>query len=187
MTQSNSDYDQVWLAFKSLENIVELVKLADQKASFLLTVELALIGGALSLLPETLELMKQLWAGSNSCLLTLPVGGLYVTFTSFLAAGSYSLYEIVKPRLEPNVSGDSVLFFRVAASRDVSELAKEIRGRDQSAAIDDIAQQIVANSKVAVEKYKMVERSLKRVGVGVILGVAFFVVRYAVTVFAEVN
>lgn len=142
------------VAKANLDLVINWVSHADSKATFYLTVAVAMLGASLTEIPALVRVCNQCL--SVNCL-WLP-STLIVLHTAFYGTSLFSAYksiEVVKPRLAPDSKTHSWYFFQsIAKFEDVGKWRDYTNGLNGSERLQNLVDQIWNVSRVAVSKYK---------------------------------
>lgn len=153
----------------NLSLLVEWIKFADGKATFLLTVALALATASLAALPATTRAMMFFFDEGNGivfCLLGLTLG----TFCSALGVAMYQLLNVVRPRLRRDSETHSWYYFGSMGKLlliDYRSFSQGLTIRDKIAQLDD---QIFNNSCVACRKFELTRCAVLALATAILFG-----------------
>ncbi|SDL43591.1 hypothetical protein SAMN04487922_13418 [Bacillus toyonensis] len=131
----------------NLVYIGEYIKLADQKASIVLTINVALIGFFINYLKEAD------WNKSPVSKVFLIIGIL----TLVLSAG-YALFKVLWPRYNSNTS-EYMSWGGIAAYSNPDDYVNKLRESEETVFFDDMAKQNLAVAKICAVKYKFLKCS----------------------------
>jgi hypothetical protein len=142
------------VAKANLDLVINWVSHADSKATFYLTVAVAMLGASLTEIPSLVRVCQHF--ASTSCWWVPAI--LIATHLAFYGSSLVSAYksiEVVKPRLAPDSKTHSWYFFQsVAAFADVEKWRDFTHGLKGAERLQHLVDQIWNVSRVAVAKYK---------------------------------
>lgn len=131
----------------NLVYIGDYIKLADQKASIALTINVALIGFFINYLRDAN------WTDSNQYKIALIVGILLLMWSA-----SILLFKVLWPRYNSNTS-EYMSWGGIAAYSNSADYAKKLKESEERVFIDDMAKQNHALARVCAVKYKFLKYS----------------------------
>lgn len=159
------------VAKANLDLVIGWISHADAKATFYLTVALAMLGASLTEIPTLVRVCEHFFLNSIWWLPLL----LIVVHVVFYGASLFSAFkaiEVVRPRLAPDSKTHSWFFFQSIA--DFADLAKwhdftnGLKGSDR---LKHLIDQIWNLSRVAVSKYRMAGIADRSLRVAIVCGI----------------
>ena len=137
------------------------IQIADSKASFLLTITLALIGALFSIVPYATKFVEAcvrknagyFWLGFVESILFIFTAGCFVF-------ALLKLVSVVKPRLTSVTDHKSVLFYQSIATMGFETYKSKLKTLDMKKLNNEYEDQIFNNSKVAKDKYKEIKDAI---------------------------
>lgn len=143
--------------------ISEYIKLADQKASILLTINIALIGFFFNYL-------KTEGFNENVIFKSFIISGLFLLITS-----SYIiLIKIIWPRYNSNTN-EYMSWGGIASFEDGHYYTRKLINRESDQFITDMAEQNYALAKICKTKYKFLKISMWFFSIGIfVVGISWF-------------
>jgi hypothetical protein len=163
----------------NLRMTLEFVKMADQKARFLMRTALALFGAGFIGLPPALAVLRDALqngeADAPSLGVFVVVAVLYLVYSLCLVIAIMKMIDVVRPRI---INGDadtapSPFFFQSVAKMSIEDFKHQIHNLDPEQAVDELATQIYHNAQVAVQKYRKLNEAISWMLGGGLFGVAF--------------
>lgn len=149
----------------------------DQKAGFILTLTLVVLGYLTSQLGDFFSAMFSKWTVSPSA------PALFVFLIIVLLAGLVgmvgaiiNLVSVIRPRLTPASAKKSLLFFETIAPMPCDEFTQQLTALDYKSYVDALCDQTHNVSKVVSEKFRKLNSSINWfwVGVGAVAVFSFF-------------
>ena len=131
---------------QTLSHLNEYIKFADQKASILLTGQLAFLGLFVNFLNQT-------WSGTGTGFHILAAGTVGATLVAVVFAG-----WVIYPQTEP--SGENLLFWENINAKSLDNYESEIRSLDEDTVLEELVEENHLLSEVASNKYKRLKVSL---------------------------
>ncbi|MBR9747566.1 Pycsar system effector family protein [Bacillus cereus] len=131
----------------NLVYIGDYIKLADQKASIALTINVALIGFFINYLKEAK------WDKLLACKVFLIIGILTLVVSAGIA-----LFKVLWPRYNSNTL-EYMSWGGIAAYTNQDDYVKKLKESEENIFIDDMAKQNHALAKVCAVKYKFLKYS----------------------------
>jgi|AntDeeMinimDraft_5_1070356.scaffolds.fasta_scaffold05657_5 hypothetical protein len=131
---------------QTLSHLNEYIKFADQKASVLLTGQLAFLGLFVNVLDGN-------WGGAGIEFKILAA----VTIGATLLAGVFAGW-VIYPQTEP--SGEALLFWENINAESLDEYESEIKGLDEDAVLGELIEENHLLAEVASNKYWRLKISL---------------------------
>ena len=154
MNTNNGNENDLDAAKANFDLVMGWVGHADSKATFYLTVSLAILGASLTEVPTLVRVCNHFWAGSPWWVSLLI--GLHLIFYGAALYSAYKAVEVVKPRLVPDSNTHSWYFFQsIATFDDVQKWRDFTGGLDDSSKFQHLVDQIWNVSRVAVNKYRV--------------------------------
>lgn len=138
------------------------VEFADKKASFILTITLAIFSASLIVAPLLVKDILNLIKGPKASLIILGAFLLILSFFYIFAflKGVHHLFSVVAPRLSPHSKRKSVLFFQTIASMEIQEFKDKISKFSDKDIIDELLDQTYNNSVVAEKKFEKIRKAI---------------------------
>lgn len=171
MSQNNIDTNKY-----NLDLVVRWIQFADSKASFLLTISLALFGISFALIPEAARIVCLLYAkGQDWCLLSLLIALLFLLYFIFGLLGIARVIQAVRPRLTSETGRMSLFFFWTIPSMEKEKFINKMLNIEPQQTANELADQTYECAKVAAKKYQDISIALTRLCGAFILGL-FFVI-----------
>lgn len=138
------------------------VELADKKATFILTIALAIFTASLAIAPRldqiisshiTSGYIKYIIFGAFLILLSV-----FYIFVTILALNY--LVSVISPRAAPHSKRKSVLFFQTIATMEIQEFKDKILKFNKNDIVDELLDQTYNNSVVASQKFEKVRKAI---------------------------
>lgn len=165
--------DSISVAEKSaqfnLQLIVGWINFADNKAGFLMTVALAIVGLSLADVPAATTVCANCWQQSRY----VPLAFVLLTHVFFYATAGYTivtLLKIVRPTLTPQTEKKSWFYFQSIAAQSGPEFEEWARGLSGSELSAQLIHQIFENSVIAAKKFEQISKASLCLGVTVLAG-----------------
>ncbi|WP_119815050.1 Pycsar system effector family protein [Halalkaliarchaeum desulfuricum] len=149
---------------QTLSHLNEYIKFADQKASVLLTGQLAFLGLFVTVLDGN-------WAGADVEFKILAA----MTIGATLLAGVFAGW-VIYPQTEP--SGGALLFWENINAKCLDDYESEIKGLDEDAMLGELIEENYLLAEVASNKYWRLKVSLVSTA-----GIVFFATLSMVSLF----
>jgi hypothetical protein len=131
---------------QTLSHLNEYIKFADQKASILLTGQLAFLG-------LFVNFLNQLWPGPGLEFRILSGMAITAILVSVVFAG-----WVIYPQTEP--SGTNLLFWENITAKSLDNYKSEINALDEDSAIEELIEENHLLAEVASKKYKRLKIAL---------------------------
>ncbi|MHC4996899.1 MAG: Pycsar system effector family protein [Planctomycetota bacterium] len=162
----------------NLRMTIEFVKMADQKARFLMRTALALFGAGFVGLPPAIAVLSdaiQNNAGPSSFIAFVVVMALYLVYSLCLLVAIMKMIDVVRPRIIDGANDDkpSPFFFQSIANMPIEDFKRQIKRLEPEQAIDELATQTYHNARVAVQKFRKLNEAINWMLGGGLFGVAF--------------
>ena len=145
------------LSTQTFTHLNAYVKFADQKASILVTGQLAFLGLFVSFL-------NQVWPGHSIEFRILSA----LTIGATLVAGVFAGW-VIYPQTDP--SGENLLFWGNINKKSLSDYESAIKNLDEGAALDELIEENYLLAEVASNKYCRLKISLISTGVTVLFAI----------------
>jgi hypothetical protein len=151
-----------------LSRVISWSGVADQKAGFILTLTIVMLGYLTSQLTEFFSAVFGKWNSSPSgpTLFVVLIVVLAVALIGLVGA-VINLVSVIRPRLAPASAKRSLLFFQTISVMPCDEFAAQLKGLDQQGYINALYDQTHDVSKVVTEKFKKLSRSISWFWLGV--------------------
>lgn len=182
---ANDSVDTHSICEFNLRMTVEFVKMADQKARFLMRTALALFGAGFIGLPPAIAVLRDALesgeaeiagaSGTVAFVMFVAVIVLYLVYALCLLVAIMKMIDVVRPRIIDNgaEAPSSAFFFQSIAQMSIEQFKQQITQLEPQQAIDELATQIYHNAQVAVEKYRKLNEAINWMLGGGLFGVAF--------------
>jgi len=142
------------VAKANLDLVINWVSHADSKATFYLTVAVAMLGASLTEIPALVRVCQHFVSASYWWVPAILIASHIAFYVSSLFS-AYKSIEVVKPRLAPDSKTHSWYFFQsVAEFADVAKWRDFTHGLKGAERLQHLVDQIWNVSRVAVAKYK---------------------------------
>ena len=137
----------------NLDLVIGWTSHADSKATFYLTMALAILGASLTEIPTLVKVCVHCWGTQPAWIILLV--GLHIVFYGFALFAAYMALEVVKPRIEPESNTQSWYFFQsISRFEDVEKWSEFSNGLSEANKFQQLTDQIWNVSRVAMNKYK---------------------------------
>ncbi|HZE68929.1 MAG TPA: Pycsar system effector family protein [Pyrinomonadaceae bacterium] len=150
---------------------------ADQKAGFILTLTLVVLGYLTTQLGDFFSALFSKWSASPSAP-ALFVFLILVLLTALvgMVGAIINLVSLIRPRLAPASAKQSLLFFQTIAPMPCDEFTQALTTLDQKGYVNALCDQTHNVSKIVVEKFRKLNASINWfwVGVGAVVVFSFF-------------
>jgi len=162
----------------NLKNVNTWIEFADKKASFILTIALALFSISFSIIPNGWHVISDLLIYENKAQLIAGIVliiafGLYFTM-AILGIGK--LIGIIIPRTTPTTKRKSILHFESIAEMELEKFKQKISNLSEEQIIDELSDQAYNNAVVALTKYNNVAAAVKFLKIAGSIGIVFVIV-----------
>lgn len=142
------------VAKANLDLVINWVSHADSKATFYLTIAVAMLGSSLTEIPALVRVCQHFASTSSWWVPAILIASHLAFYISSLFS-AYKSIEVVKPRLAPDSQTHSWYFFQsVAAFADLDKWRDFTHGLKGAERLQHLVDQIWNVSRVAVAKYK---------------------------------
>lgn len=131
------------------------IELANNKASWLISVLLTLLFGVITFMGYT-DIIKNLM--KLNYIISSIFSLLCLALIFFNAQAFYFLTKILQPNLKSNFSGNSILFFGDVCKNGFTELFNRIETFDDKAILKDMTEQVFLLAEIASLKYENVSK-----------------------------
>lgn len=138
------------------------VEFADKKASFILTITLAIFSASLVAAPLIVKTISCLIKDDKVSLIILGAFLLLLAFFyifAFLKSVNH-LFSVISPRLSPHSKRKSVLFFQTIAAMEIQDFKNKITKFSDKEVIDELLDQTYNNSVVAEKKFEKIRKAI---------------------------
>jgi len=156
----------------NLERVQSFIRFGDTKASFLLTLTLALFAGSFSILPNTIKLgrycLKQFGSLWPLFVIVLLICVLFLIFT---VLSILKFISVVEPRLVPKTERQSPLYFHTIAKMTLDRFKEKMSSMSLRDAVDELADQTYNNSVVACDKFRTISEGIRFLLLALLFGV----------------
>lgn len=159
----------VELAKYNLTLVIEWIKFADSKATFLLTIALAVVGLSLTEIPPATRVVTSL-VESDHWWLGLGLIVLHFGFYAFSVYTIFALVKVVRPSLAPKPERHSWFFFQSLALLSPEDFKSFSAALDTPNKLSQLTDQIYNNAVVARQKYAQISHALTLLLWSVLLG-----------------
>jgi hypothetical protein len=162
----------------NLKNINSWIKLADNKASFILTISLALFSISFSSIPSGRQIIStMIMNGSKIQLIAgIVLVLMFIAYFAFAILGIKKLISIITPRTISTTKRKSIIYFGSIVEMELEKYKKEISNLTEDQIIDELSDQVYNNAMVASKKYKDVEAAIGLLKIAGLLGITFIVI-----------
>lgn len=168
-TRMDNELDnQVRMNEVNLDRVIAWSRTVDQKAAFVLTLTLVMLGYLTSQLSEFFNAVFLKWRASPSgpAVFIVLIVVLAAALVGLVAA-MINLVSVVRPRLIPPSAKRSLLFFQTIASMPCEEFSAQLNAMDQQSYMKALSDQTHDVAKVVTEKFKRLSNSIKWFWLGV--------------------
>jgi hypothetical protein len=141
MSSSPTDFST-----QTLSHLNAYIKFADQKASILLTGQLAFLG-------LFVNFLNQIWPGPSIEFQILSA----VTIGATLVAGVFAGW-VIYPQTDP--SGENLLFWENIKTKSLDDYESKIKDLDEGSALDELIEENHLLAEVVSNKYRRLKISL---------------------------
>lgn len=138
------------------------VEFADKKASFILTITLAIFSASLVAAPSLVTDISNLIRESKVSLIILGAFLLLLSLFyifAFLMSVNH-LLSVITPRLSPHSKRRSVLFFQTIATMEIQEFKNKVTKFSDQDIMDELLDQTYNNSVVAEKKFEKIRKAM---------------------------
>jgi hypothetical protein len=167
------------LAQFNLKTMIDWISFADRKASYLLTMSLALFSVFFAVLPSASEdIHKYLFANNIALwLLAIFLILLFQLYFIFAIIGIYKLVKVITPRSAPSSVKKSFLFFETIKGMDMQVFKETLAQMDEEMIIDELNDSTYINAVIASEKYSDIGKAIRYLRLAAVAGIiAIYVV-----------
>lgn len=146
--------DDLDAAKANLDLVIGWIEHADSKATFYLTIALAMLGASLTEIPTLVRVCEHFLPGNLAWTSLLVL--LHLIFYGAALYSAFKAIEVVKPRIVPESKTHSWYFFQsIATFDDVQKWRDFTNGLDDDDKLQHLVDQIWNVSRVAVNKYRI--------------------------------
>ena len=173
---TEENLDRISVCEFNLRLTLQFVRMADQKARFLLRIALALFAATFVGLPPSVNVLANyLNTGGTSLVAFIAVIALYGVCVMCLVVAMMKIISVIRPRIvDSSASGPpSMFFFQSVAQMSLEEFRGMVNGLSEEQATDELTTQIYYNALIARQKYSRLDDAINWMLGGGIFGVVF--------------
>jgi hypothetical protein len=142
------------IAKANLDLVISWIGHADSKATFYLTIALAMLGASFTELPSLVRVCKYL-AEEERWFLFIALLVVHIAFYGSAIVAAFYSTAVVKPKLVPDSKTQSWYFFQSTAQfQDIQKWREFTSGLTSAERLQHLVDQIWNNARVAVSKFK---------------------------------
>jgi hypothetical protein len=162
------DNKQIGISEANLNRAISWSSVADQKAGFVLTLTIVMLGFLTSQLNDFFTAVFALWEKSASApvLFTILIAVLLLALIGMIGA-IVNLVSVIRPRVTPSSAKNSILFFQTICAMPIDEFTDRVKQMDEESYVHALCDQTHNVSKVVAEKFRKLAFSIKWFWVGV--------------------
>jgi hypothetical protein len=164
--------EQLKLSEINFNTTKQWVELADKKASFILTVTLAMFSASLTIAPKLIIIISEYITNDKVLYVSfgifLLLSSLFYVF--FTLSGLHYLISVISPRLSASSDRKSVLFFYAIAKMEIDEFKEKFLNLSGQGIVDELLYQTHSNSLVASEKFEKIQKAINCLKRAILLG-----------------
>ena len=171
---ASDDVDRIRLFLTNLKSSFDLIRLADQKAVFLLRICLTLFGVAFIGVPPSVAALKRFVAeGGWQFVMFVAVVVLYAICAVCLLVAIIKLIRVVKPLSAPKGAKTSLFLFATVTQMDFDHFRQTVLGLNRDETLDELMRQFHQSSMICQQKYDSLGDAINWMLGGGLLGIMF--------------
>jgi hypothetical protein len=154
IVKQNSDALTAEIAKANLDLVVSWIEHADSKATFYLTISLAMLGASFTELPSLVRVCKH-FVVADSWTLPVLLILVHIAFYGSAIVAAFISTVVVRPKLVPASKTHSWYFFQSNAQfEDIHKWREFTNGLTSAERLQHLVDQIWNNARVAVSKFR---------------------------------
>ena len=159
---------------KNLDRVQEWTKVADQKAMFLLTVFLAILGLSFSVVDNSIQtIAKSIGCKSMFWLSIILIGLPFMIFIITALVGIWNLLNVVKPQTQISTGRNSPFHFTSIATMNLEKFKGTMKDLKGKGIIDELADQTYVVANIALNKFDILDGVLNKLRIAILTCLVF--------------
>jgi hypothetical protein len=169
--------ENIELAKFNLENINRWIEFADKKASFFLTIALALFSISFTIIPIAWRIISGLISHNKNAdsISVVILVLIFLIYFVLAVLGISKLIKVIKPRVVSKSCRKSILYYETIKDIEIEVFKKEVQELSEEKIIDELSDQAYNNAVVASEKYKNIAEAIRFLQWSGLLAILFIV------------
>lgn len=160
---NNSLKHRIEASYKNLERVIGFVSVADNKAKFILSIELIILGFLMSQAKIIFRISVLLWKSGEYLTICGSIGFLLVfAFYIFFASISIvNLINVILPKRKVKTRKKSLFYFQTIAEMEPDEFKNKIKNISEEEIIEELSDQTFNNAVIVAKKFDEIQASIK--------------------------
>lgn len=175
---SNVIKSQIEANYKNLDRALGFVSVADNKAKFILSIELVILGFLMTQAKSVFDIIITFWL-SKYILKILGATGLLIIFVLYIFLAIVSiiyLMRVISPKRKPFTGKKSLFFYQAIAEMDSADFKNRMKDITDEEILGELSDQTFNISKAVVEKFDEIQSSIKWLSASFVLWLIMLIV-----------
>ncbi len=164
---SNSDNNKslkykIEANYKNLERVIGFVSVADNKAKFILSIELVILGFLMTQAKIVFRIIALCWKWNG--FLKVCGGGVLIVFALYIFFAIISIVNLIKviiPKRKVETGKKSLFYFQTITKMNPNEFKNKVKNISEEEIIEELSDQTYNNAVIVGKKFDEIQTSIK--------------------------